>query len=60
VVADTDPAAAILGHAEREGCDLIAMATHGRGGVTRLLLGSVAARVLAGTPGPILLFRPWG
>ena len=36
----------------------IAMATHGRGGVARLLLGSVAQQVLRATPVPLLLVRP--
>jgi nucleotide-binding universal stress UspA family protein len=53
-----DPATTILACAEqRPGVDLIAMTTHGRGGVGRWLLGSVAERVLAHTPVPLLLGR---
>jgi nucleotide-binding universal stress UspA family protein len=37
--------------------DLVALATHGRGGVQRLLLGSVADKVLRGCSTPVLLFR---
>jgi nucleotide-binding universal stress UspA family protein len=36
----------------------IALATHGRGGLKRLLLGSVAARILSETPVPLLVVRP--
>jgi len=38
--------------------DLVALATHGREGLARLLLGSVADRVLQHTPVPLLLQRP--
>jgi nucleotide-binding universal stress UspA family protein len=38
--------------------DLVAMATHGRGGLTRVLLRSVADKVLRGATVPVLLFRP--
>ncbi|HEU5316262.1 MAG TPA: universal stress protein, partial [Chloroflexota bacterium] len=38
--------------------DLVALATHGRGGLSRLLLGSVAADVLRLTALPLLLVRP--
>jgi nucleotide-binding universal stress UspA family protein len=38
--------------------DVIAMTTHGRGGLSRLLLGSVAVQVLRDSPVPVLLSRP--
>jgi nucleotide-binding universal stress UspA family protein len=38
--------------------DLIAMATHGRGGLPRLFLGSVADKVLRGCHTPLLVYRP--
>lgn len=41
-----------------EGDDVIAMATHGRGGLGRWLVGSVAERVLEGTRLPLLIVRP--
>lgn len=49
---------AILQAATDHDVDLVAMATHGRGGLTRLLLGSVAEEVLRATSRPLLLFRP--
>jgi len=39
-------------------CDLIAMATHGRGGLERWMLGSVTERVLGSTKLPLLIVRP--
>ncbi|HYB01223.1 MAG TPA: universal stress protein [Ktedonobacteraceae bacterium] len=39
-------------------CDLIAMSTHGRGGLERLMMGSVTERVLHGTKLPMLIVRP--
>jgi nucleotide-binding universal stress UspA family protein len=44
------------------GCDLIALATHGRGGLQRLALGSVTERVLEATRRPLLVVhaRPPG
>ena len=51
------PAEGILGYAERGEVDVIAMATHGRGGVARLILGSVADKVIRGGNFPVLLHR---
>lgn len=48
----------VLGTAEEVGADLIAMATHGRGGLRRLLLGSTADKVLRGSRVPVLLVHP--
>ena len=39
-------------------CDLIVMGTHGRRGVTRVLLGSVAETVVRTAPCPVLTIRP--
>ena len=51
------PAEEILTHAQRNGVDLIAMATHGRTGAVRWVLGSVAEQVLRRADVPVLLFR---
>ena len=44
---------------EFTGCDLIAIATHGRGGLQRLMTGSVTEDVLGATNLPMLIVRPW-
>ncbi len=49
---------AILDCAARIHADLIAMSTHGRSGVARWLLGSVADRVVQAADVPVLLVRP--
>jgi nucleotide-binding universal stress UspA family protein len=54
------PAAAIVEAADVQKPDLIVMSTHGRSGVGRLILGSVAESVLRGTITPILLLRAAG
>lgn len=51
------PAEAIVAAAERAGAGLIAMATHGRGGVGRWLIGSVTRQVILGRPCPVLAVR---
>lgn len=58
VVADDRPANAIIEYAERHGVGLIAMTTHGRSGLARIVLGSVADKVLRGTSTPLLVYRP--
>lgn len=50
-------AEAILQYARDQGVDLIAMSTHGRGGLGRLVFGSVADEVLRSAPCPVLLLR---
>lgn len=56
-VATGDPADKIVEYAEDKGINLIAMSTHGRTGVARWVLGSVADKVLHGARIPILLVR---
>ena len=51
-------AAAILDRARHGRHDLVAMATHGWGGVRHFMLGSTADKVLRGSHLPLLLFRP--
>jgi nucleotide-binding universal stress UspA family protein len=48
---------AIISKAEADSGTLIAMATHGRSGLNRFLLGSVAEKVLRGSGNPLLLVR---
>jgi universal stress protein A len=52
-----DPRDVILAIAEQLGVDLIVMGSHGRRGVARVLLGSVAESVVRTAPCPVLLFR---
>ena len=47
----------ILRFAEQNGIDLIVMGTHGRGGVSHLLLGSIAEKVVRRAPCPVLTVR---
>ncbi len=54
-IADSLPAEAIMETAAGRGCDLIVMASHGRRGVSRLLLGSQTAEVLAHSKVPVLV-----
>jgi len=55
-----NPAEEILDYAKRNNIELIAMATHGRSGVGRWVRGSVADKVLHGSPVPGLLVRAPG
>jgi nucleotide-binding universal stress UspA family protein len=64
-VADVDvtvwygpPAQAIVEAAQHRQADLLVMSSHGRSGLGRLVLGSVAETVLRSTAVPILLIRP--
>lgn len=50
-------ASMIDGEAQQWGADLIVIGTHGRSGLSRLLLGSVAEGVARGTSVPVLLVR---
>jgi nucleotide-binding universal stress UspA family protein len=52
------PAVGILEQASVSGADLIALVTHGRGGINRLLMGSVADKVIRGSSLPVLICRP--
>jgi nucleotide-binding universal stress UspA family protein len=51
------PAEGIVATAKAKGCDLIVMASHGRRGLSRLLLGSQALRVLTLSTVPVLVCR---
>ncbi len=52
-----DPAMAIAKLAQEEGVELIVMGTHGRTGLMRLLMGSVAEAVVRRAPCPVLTLR---
>jgi nucleotide-binding universal stress UspA family protein len=56
-VADRRAAPAILDTARKCGCDVIVMASHGRTGMSRVMLGSHAAEVLARADIPVIVFR---
>jgi nucleotide-binding universal stress UspA family protein len=59
-VTDGRPSDRILGYADEQDIDLIVMGTHGRTGVGRVLLGSVAERVARHSTVPVLLVRSPG
>ena len=54
---DTSPADCIMRTAKREKCDLIVMASHGRKGLARALIGSETNRVLTLSKVPVLVVR---
>jgi nucleotide-binding universal stress UspA family protein len=58
VLVDAQAGHGILQETEAVGCDLIAMATHGREGLGRAILGSVTDKVVRGSHVPLLIYRP--
>ena len=54
---DGDPATVIVETAAEQGVDLIVLGTHGRSGVGRLLMGSVAEHILRKAPCPVLTVK---
>jgi nucleotide-binding universal stress UspA family protein len=56
-VKDKQPAAGIIDTAKERGCDLVVMASHGRSGISRMLLGSQATKVITLSPVPVLICR---
>jgi nucleotide-binding universal stress UspA family protein len=56
-VKDRQPAEGIIETAKERGCDLIVMASHGRRGISRVLLGSQATKVVTLSPVPVLVCR---
>ena len=56
-VRDRVPAEGIVEIAQEKGCDLIVMASHGRRGLNRMLLGSQTAEVLSFSKVPVLVLR---
>ena len=57
IVEEAGAAAGIMHAAKAEGCDLIMLGSHGRTGIRRLMLGSVAGRVVAESAIPVLVTR---
>jgi nucleotide-binding universal stress UspA family protein len=53
----TTPAEGIIQTARRQKCDLIFMASHGRSGLVKLVMGSVTEKVLKTSKTPVLVFR---
>ncbi len=58
VVVSKSVAEGIMSLAAQEGIDLIAMYTHDRKGLARLIKGSIAAKVERGSPTEVRVFRP--
>jgi len=56
-IVEGSPSTEIVRTAESQECDLIVMGTHGRGGIDRLLLGSVAEKVVRAAHVPVLTVR---
>lgn len=52
------PADEIVEVAKRQHCDLIFIASHGRRGLSRLIAGSTAQRIMACSPVPVMVYRP--
>jgi nucleotide-binding universal stress UspA family protein len=58
VLVEGPPATAVIRVAKRKGAHLIVVGTHGRTGVQRMLMGSVAERIVRLSPCPVLTVRP--
>jgi nucleotide-binding universal stress UspA family protein len=56
-VVEGDPAEQVLNYAHKTNTDLIVMGTHGRTGLGRLLMGSVAEKVVRGAHCPVLTVK---
>jgi nucleotide-binding universal stress UspA family protein len=58
VAVEEQPGVAILHEATPPAVDAVALETHGRRGLSRLMLGSVADKVIRGATVPVLVHRP--
>ena len=58
LVSSGDPFEKILAAAENHRIDLIVLATHGRTGIKRLIIGNVAEKVVRHAPCPVLTVKP--
>ncbi|ELK55499.1 UspA domain-containing protein [Haloferax sp. BAB-2207] len=57
VITEGTPASEIIRHADEREVDFVVMGTHGRSGIDRYLIGSVAERVVRGSDAPVLTVR---
>lgn len=60
VIRHGSAAGAILDYAHSHGHPVIALATHGRGGMRRMFMGSVADKIIRGASMPVLIYHPAG
>jgi nucleotide-binding universal stress UspA family protein len=60
VMVDQSPAGTIIDLARPANFAMIVMATHGRGGLRRVVLGGIADKVVRGAEVPVMVFRPNG
>ena len=58
ILVGVPPGSGITRHAQGGEFDLVAIATHGRGGIPRMVLGSVADKVVRGSHAPVMVVRP--
>lgn len=57
VMAEGEPASAIVGYAEKGGFDLIVMGSRGRGKITEAVLGGVSSKVLKDAKCPVVIVK---
>ena len=57
LIEDVAASTGIVAAASQDGADLIVVGSHGRSGIMRLMLGSVASKVVAESPLPVLVVR---
>ncbi len=58
VLVVAQPGSGLLDEIADARCDMVAMATHGRAGLTRAILGSTTDKIVRGAHVPVLLYRP--
>jgi len=59
ILLDPDPAREICRYAEKNDVRLIVLTTHGRTGLSHMIIGSVAEKVIRLAPCPVLVMRPY-
>ncbi len=58
VLVSPRPAAGVLDHVEESGADFVAMASHARHGLARVVIGSIADKVIRGSHTPVMIVHP--